>query len=193
MEPIIFSPFFVASWAPDSRLSKMVAGKRTPILQSPSFPFFLFLCYRTCTPIPLTPLPLKTSIPHILKLVSLHLSSSPSSPLIVSLFHGIPNFTSSVSSRLPLSHLALRPRCLKWRREVMRKSRQKLFENVEELFEPETILEEGTGQVVACSCWATTVPLCLQVTAALALSAPRPTFRRRKRARYSQRRQVRSG
>ena len=29
----------------------------------------------------------------------------------------------------------------------MRKSKQKLFENVEELFEPETILEVGTGQV----------------------------------------------
>ena len=29
----------------------------------------------------------------------------------------------------------------------MRKSKQKLFENVEKLFEPETILEVGTGQV----------------------------------------------
>ena len=29
----------------------------------------------------------------------------------------------------------------------MRKSRQKLFENVEKLFEPETILKVGTGQV----------------------------------------------
>ena len=27
----------------------------------------------------------------------------------------------------------------------MRKSKQKLFENVEKLFEPETILEVGTG------------------------------------------------
>ena len=29
----------------------------------------------------------------------------------------------------------------------MRKSKQKLFENLEELFEPETILKVGTGQV----------------------------------------------
>ena len=43
MEPIIFSPFFVASWAPDSKLSKMVAGRRIPILQSPALPFSISL------------------------------------------------------------------------------------------------------------------------------------------------------